>query len=149
MGTRADFYVGRGTDAEWLGSIAWDGYPEGIESKILRTRYQKAYREYVQEYIESREDGTLPEMGWPWPWDDSGTTDFAYAFDNGRVYVCCFGSAWTDTPLVEDVFDQHAEDRASFPDMSGQKHSAAAGSKRSGVMVVSAPMLEGKEAKGK
>jgi len=26
MGTRADFYVGMGKDAEWLGSVAWDGY---------------------------------------------------------------------------------------------------------------------------
>ena len=30
MGTRADFYIGKGTDAEWLGSIAWNGYPDGI-----------------------------------------------------------------------------------------------------------------------
>jgi hypothetical protein len=29
MGTRADFYVGRGKDAEWLGSVAFDGYPSG------------------------------------------------------------------------------------------------------------------------
>ena len=27
MGTRADFYVGRGDAAEWIGSIAYDGYP--------------------------------------------------------------------------------------------------------------------------
>lgn len=30
MGTIADFYVGRGPKAEWIGSIAWDGYPDGI-----------------------------------------------------------------------------------------------------------------------
>jgi hypothetical protein len=30
MGTRADFYVGRGETAEYLGSIAWDGYPDGL-----------------------------------------------------------------------------------------------------------------------
>jgi hypothetical protein len=30
MGTRADFYVGRGPDAEWLGSVAMDGYPSGV-----------------------------------------------------------------------------------------------------------------------
>lgn len=138
MGTRADFYDGRGQDAEWLGSIAWDGYPEGIEGKILRTTNAKAYREHVQRYVESREDGTLPEMGWPWPWDDSGTTDFAYAFDNGRVYASCFGSEWTDKPMVEDVFDGLTDGSVSFPDMSGKKHSAPAGSKRSGVMVISA-----------
>ena len=26
MGTRADFYIGSGKDAEWLGSVAFDGY---------------------------------------------------------------------------------------------------------------------------
>ena len=26
MGSRADFYIGEGTEAEWLGSVAWDGY---------------------------------------------------------------------------------------------------------------------------
>jgi len=139
MGTRADFYVGRGTEAEWLGSIAWDGYPEGISGAILRATKENKYRELVVGYIGEREDGTEPSMGWPWPWEDSGTTDFAYAFDNGRVYASCFGCEWTDTPLIEDAFDDLAEDFASFPDMSGQKHSAPAGSKRSGVMVISAP----------
>lgn len=33
MGTRADFYVGKGPNAEWLGSTAMDGYPEGIFHK--------------------------------------------------------------------------------------------------------------------
>ena len=35
MGTRADFYVGKGKDSEWLGSIAWDWYPDGIPDNIL------------------------------------------------------------------------------------------------------------------
>jgi hypothetical protein len=35
MGTRADFYVGRGGQAEWLGSIAWDGYPSGIDKWVF------------------------------------------------------------------------------------------------------------------
>lgn len=37
MGTRADFYVGRGPEAEYLGSIAWDGHPEGMPSELLRS----------------------------------------------------------------------------------------------------------------
>lgn len=35
MGTRADFYVGRGKDAEWIGSVAFDGYPDGFERDDL------------------------------------------------------------------------------------------------------------------
>lgn len=31
MSTRADFYVGRGAEAEWIGSISWDGYPDGVD----------------------------------------------------------------------------------------------------------------------
>ena len=30
MDERADFYVGRGEDAEWLGSITWNGYPKAL-----------------------------------------------------------------------------------------------------------------------
>ena len=37
MGTRADFYVGRGESAEWLGSVAWDGNPRGIDDPVLTT----------------------------------------------------------------------------------------------------------------
>lgn len=41
MGTRADFYVGRGTEAEWIGSIALDGYPDGIPDDGLVVRLSK------------------------------------------------------------------------------------------------------------
>lgn len=37
MGTRADFYIGRGPDAEWLGSVAWDGYEWDAEDSDLMT----------------------------------------------------------------------------------------------------------------
>lgn len=48
MGTRADFYVGRGESAEWLGSIAWDGYPSGID-------YQDVLRP-ADEELDGRDD---------------------------------------------------------------------------------------------
>jgi hypothetical protein len=114
MGTRADFYVGRGESAEWLGSIAWDGYPDGID----------------------------PEMGWPWPWDDSGTTDYAYAFEDGAVYASSFGHAWfrpnPDAPdFGEPEWDEHGNDLgsdATFPNMAERK--AVTLGPRSGVIVV-------------
>ncbi len=34
MGTRADFYVGLGEQAEWLGSVAWDGNPDNDVAAI-------------------------------------------------------------------------------------------------------------------
>jgi hypothetical protein len=105
MGTRADFYVGRGEKAEWIGSIAWDGYPTGLtpsstlasnpqELPIFAARTEEEFKKAVSEFFEPRDDVTLPERGWPWPWDDSHTTDYAYMFENGQVFVSNFGSKW-------------------------------------------------------
>lgn len=138
MGTRADFYVGRGKDAEWLGSIAWDGYPDGIDPAILEATQSERYREAVASFLK-REDGTTPELGWPWPWDDSQTTDFAYALDGEKVHASSFGSEWCD-PLDQELDWESLEDKAAeFPDMSKRSKPAQAGSRRSGVMVISVP----------
>lgn len=98
IGTRCDFYIGRGVKAEWLGSIAWDGNPESVlgEKKhdLGECKTDKEWRDRVGNFLREREDATLPERGWPWPWEDSGTTDYAYAFDRNAVYVSRFGEAW-------------------------------------------------------
>lgn len=132
MGTRADFYVGRTEDAEWLGSIAWDGYPDGIEAKIREAVDEAEYRRQVGAFIGSREDGTKPEQGWPWPWDDSGTTDYAYAFDGGSVYGSCFGRPWFEAAGKEP--DEPEGTRPTFPDMSERKVTTLG--PRSGVIVI-------------
>lgn len=85
MGTRADFYVGRGPKAQWLGSIAWDGYDiSGF--KIEEARTEKTFRKRVAAFLASRNDATLPEHGWPWPWEDSTLTDEVWAFDQKRLW---------------------------------------------------------------
>jgi hypothetical protein len=94
MGTRADFYVGRGESAEWLGSIAWDGYPDGISGDVLRATTESEYRGFVSDFLGSDDYATMPEQGWPWPWDDSNTTDYAYAFDGDTVWISGFGCEW-------------------------------------------------------
>jgi hypothetical protein len=95
MGTRADFYVGRGKKAEWIGSIAWGGYPEPhIKAKLLADCDEDAWRKRVADFIAKRDDGTKPSDGWPWPWDDSNTTDWAYTIDDGKVWCSCFGQPW-------------------------------------------------------
>src|ERR1700690_1971601 len=94
MGTRADFYVGRGKDAEWLGSIAWDGYPDGIDAPLLAATTESRFRDEFSKFLAPREDKTLPEHGWPWPWETSSTTDYAYCFDTVGVYASCFGGNW-------------------------------------------------------
>ena len=113
MGTRADFYIGRGKDAVYLGSTAWEGYPDGIVKTISKGRYEckteefpqgqhlfdskteEEFKERLDQYFEKRTDVSLPHRdGWPWPWDTSHTTDYSYAFDDGQVFCCSFGHCW-------------------------------------------------------
>lgn len=135
MGTRADFYVGRGKDAEWLGSIAWDGYPSGLDApQLLAATGEPHYREEVASLLAKRDDGTVPADGWPWPWKDSGTTDYAYAFDNGKVW------AWSHRWFVAKDSEPDEEDEDSvpevavFPDMTDRQMVTLG--KRSGVIII-------------
>lgn len=134
MGTRADFYVGRGLSAEWIGSIAWDGYPDGIPETIKKARNEKDFREAVASFIvEDRDDGTRPEDGWPWPWETSHTTDYAYAFDGANTWACCFGSEWWDAALPEP--EKRGKGDTVFPDMSSRKR-VAYGARSGTIMIV-------------
>lgn len=121
MGTRADFYVGRGEKAEWLGSIAFDGHPDGNPESILDCKTEEEYRNKVEELLQSLDHATFPKDGWPWPWKTSELTDFSYAFDNGLVYACCFGYQWwvatNDMPKLEGNIKH-----CIFPDMSAVKN---------------------------
>ena len=92
MGTRADFYIGTGKHAEWLGSVAWDGYEveecndvKEPANRVRRAQTADDYRVAVTDFLDSRDDATYPVNGWPWPWDDSNITDYAYSFVNDSV----------------------------------------------------------------
>jgi hypothetical protein len=131
MGTRADFYVGTGPDAEWLGSIAWDGYrvdemtqahakntPDHAACwRIKSAKTEADFRAAVSDLLAINDDATRPEQGWPWPWDDSSITDYAYAFVKGKT------KTFNDAP------------KNGWPDMSARKNFTLG--KRSGVIVVS------------
>jgi hypothetical protein len=140
MGTRADFYVGRGKDAEWLGSIAMDGYPfePGHPISLLAITDRAKYRRAVRKILREVSHATTPDQGWPWPWENSQTTDYAYAFDVGRdgkprVYVSCFGHKWQPgTRLRAWTEDKKVE----FPDMT--KRQKVTMGDRSGLIVISA-----------
>lgn len=131
MGTRADFYVGIGEKAEWIGSIAWDGYPSGIPSEIKRAVTSRTFRREVARFLKEREDATLPKDGWPWPWEDSSTTDYAYAFDKGKVMASCFGDAWFNPSRKQP---NKEFPKAQFPNMK-DKQNVTLG-KRSGLLVI-------------
>lgn len=150
MGTRADFYVGRGSGSEWLGSIAWDGYDIGRE--IPKATTESEYREAVAAFLKEREDATYPKDGWPWPWKNSSLTDYAYAFDAGAVYrtehppesvkdcehvwVAATKRGWAKPkgPYTKTVGGGYCEQNSlDFPDMS--KSQRVTFGSRSGVMI--------------
>lgn len=128
MGTRADFYYGIGSDAQWLGSHAFDGDPATVAERLSLDAGQHIaseadWRESVAALLAGLPDATLPAQGWPWPWKDSRTTDYAYAWTPGhpQVLVSCLGSRWVDLPRVwtDRDWPQEAELNVEvFPDMT-------------------------------
>lgn len=115
MGTRADFYIGTGPAAEWLGSIAFDGHrvDEMTEAASFRNmdsmecwaiksaKSDDAFRGAVVRLLALNDDATTPDQGWPWPWLDSHTTDYAYAFVAGECKTFIFGNG-AEWPNMKD-----------------------------------------------
>ena len=149
MGIRCDFYVGRGADAEWIGSVAWDGYPEGGDDRgdyaeVWAAKDEREFRLRVGAVLARRDDSTLPEHGWPWPWKDSHTTDWAYAIDGGVVHASCFGQPWiaVGAYLALDEEGQEAycngeapdDQKPVFPDMKHVQNTTFG--RRSGVTLI-------------
>jgi len=121
MGTRADFYIGDGPDMEWLGSISWDGYPDGIPIDVMRSTSVAVYQANVERMFAERDDVRRPAEGWPWPWDDSQTTDYAYSLRDGAVYASHFGYAWF-LATGEEPEDEGEGKVVTFPDMTARKN---------------------------
>jgi len=133
MGTRADFYVGRGPAAEWIGSVAFDGDPGSFkESGITKATTEESYRSIVAAELKQRDDATLPEQGWPWPWENSLTSDYAFAFDGGQVWAhgCCWFPADGHEPDEVHACPQDG----GFPDMTALQKVTMG--KRSGLIVI-------------
>ena len=138
---------------EWLGSVAFDGYPEGFNDQsgimAMTAKTESEFRASVGEVLSNRGDGTTPDMGWPWPWDDSLLTDYAYVFDGEMVNGFAFGRPFDLQKRIADDGIEEAEtdddetdddeNKVSgyFPDMSGQKNVTYG--KRSGLLVFSLP----------
>lgn len=138
MGTRADFYVAREDGLEWVGSIAWDGYPEGIDADVLTATSADAFGLALETFFADRDDVTLPVQGWPWPWSNSNTTDHAYVLIEGEgVLFTTFGKhpSWADR-FNEDGSPQAARATVAFPDLSASANVAAGA--RSGTIMVHA-----------
>lgn len=111
MGTRADFYVGLGPQAEYLGSIEYDGHPTSRAAPLfnrvsdmaakyrcahVRVCNEAAYRAVVDRILhDAARAGRHGFRAWPWCWPDSRTTDFAYTWTPRGVRLSHGGSVWT------------------------------------------------------
>ena len=147
MGTRADFYVGKHEEAEWLGSIAWDGYREGIEDDILNATSEQEFRDAVKAFAATRDDWTSPEQGWPWPWESSYLTDCSYWFFNGQVYdeqhYPAYGHGQVYMPIAVKADEVTGDwpkgdyEKIRFPDMKDRQNVTLGA--RSGLMIVGLP----------
>lgn len=124
MGTRADFYTHKDNKFIWLGSIAWDGYPDGIDEPVLMSNTEESFIANLKAFFAGRDDVTLPEEGWPWPWDDSCTTDYAYCFinDKQKVLASCFGGSWFDPKNEEEPDEEGKPLKGILPDMADIKN---------------------------
>ncbi len=116
MGTRSDFYLNRGPAARYLGSLALDSHPEGLPDSLLEARTEADFVREVEALLS--EHGIPGESGWPWPWRDSATTDYAYAFHEGAVRVRT-GSLWHDWSPEEGLVEREADEALDLPDMLG------------------------------
>lgn len=123
---------------EWLGSIAWDGYLKGIDREVLEAKTKEQYDIALKEFFKERKDVTLPDEGWPWPWDDSQLTDYSYSFENGKVMASNFGYPWFD-PLKkeEDSEEEKEENKMEFPDMKDKKNVRPPNDPGSGILAFS------------
>ncbi len=119
MGTRADFYVGKGKDAEWLGSIAWDGYRSGIDGYILKAKTEAIYRKAVEVFLSKRDDRRFAKDGWPWPWNDSGTSDCSYWFFDGKCWDAHGVYLADGSSRDEDIFLPCNVEKSEFTDEDG------------------------------
>lgn len=142
MSTRGDFYIGLGQQAEWLGSLA-HGYPcTVVERLILDSHTADEWRANVTALVGAREDGSTPADGWPWPWNNSGLTDYAYTWSEGRVQASCFGAPFFDPlgpePGLIGESQPMDEDSGYWPDMKARANVQMFGP-RSGILLVGFP----------
>jgi len=148
MGTRADFYIRKEGSMEYLGSIGWDGYPSGVieyGEKMLKATTEKEFRDELNAFFLKRNDVSVPGLhGWPWPWEDSCTTDYSYVFEGNKVMVSNWGYPLFD-PLFDPLIEQKDEDESEdeerklenfWPDMSPYKRVRM--DKGSGLIVLTA-----------
>ena len=126
----ADFYLGTGPDAKYLGSLLDDGSPASMDDLDLfgpalagQTYIDDTFVRIVQDAL--REVGERPDSkrlsalaadgdAWPHKHEDSSGTDFVYAAVKGAVHVF---------RKIEDEHGHHAQFLAAVHYPNGSRRS--------------------------
>ncbi|MFE6611559.1 hypothetical protein [Amycolatopsis sp. NPDC057786] len=98
--TTHDFYLGRGPDADWLGSVRLGTRNGRWLDEITRARSAGGFITLVALFLRTAEiheagEVTLGNHAWPWPWPTSHGTDYVYAFDTDAVWTARRGDRWS------------------------------------------------------
>jgi hypothetical protein len=97
--TATDFYVGRGDNAEYLGTAAGRESSQAPElpmplrvfQSLSEVEYSETdYRDAVSKQV-GNDERRDPAPQWPHLYPDSSDTPWTVAYDNGTVYVYRFG----------------------------------------------------------
>lgn len=112
MGTRIDYYIGVGQEAEWIGSETHNGFfiEEEKDHPIHLATTAEDFKKAVHAKMnESPQCSKWPKDGWPWSWDTSDTTDVVCCFYEGQVKVFQFDEKraieWPDMSAIKNVTD--------------------------------------------
>jgi len=122
-GSHADFYIGLGKTAKWIGSVEGCGAPGDVtanwdllnEAGAIDDYTETDFRDMVRHIItDARADnaGYRPEDGDEWPWRhlSSAETDYAYAYNNGCIHVFERGY------MVAQHYPNGARRKSEFPE---------------------------------
>lgn len=122
MGTRCDFYLGRGPAARYLGSIGHDAYVDAMAERFENVHSEAEFESRLQ--LVFSEYGEIPaSKGWPWPWRDSATTDTVVAFDQGQCWTRHPDNVWA----LLSTFDEPTDQPCVFADMRSEQEATPEG----------------------
>lgn len=122
MSIRCDFYLGRGAQAVYLGSIGHGAHAEEMAERFTGVQDPSSFEERLRNVF--AEYGEIPAShGWPWPWETSETTDTVIAFDAGRCWAADPDGCWA--PL--DDLEHPTQEPCVYPNMLEQMQSVPLG----------------------
>ena len=123
MGTRAQFFIGHPSnlaEREWLGCVAFDGYPDGdIGDAFDGVSDIASFRAAVDKIALARTDFCDPAtMSFPFPWRyDLYLTDCTYAWFEGAVQFTPYHRGFRT--LNDELADDGEGDEPSFEALPG------------------------------